>query len=60
MDIQGKTVVNLRDVSNLLLSYAPGDKVSVTLYRPGLNPLAEGEEIEVTATLLEDTGETQE
>ena len=58
--IEGKTVENLRDVSNLLLSYAPGDKVSVTLYRPGLNPLAEGEEIEVTATLLEDTGETQE
>ncbi len=58
--IEGKTVENLRDVSNLLLSYAPGDKVSVTLYRPALNPLAEGEEIEVTATLLEDNGETQE
>ncbi len=56
--INGETVTSLRDVSNLLTNYAPGDQVAVTLYRPG----AQGEEAEltVTVTLLEDKGETQE
>ncbi|WP_322174098.1 S1C family serine protease [Acutalibacter caecimuris] len=58
--IDGETVESLRDVSNLLLRYEPGDQVSVTLYRPGGNLISQGEELEVTITLLEDKGETQD
>ncbi len=57
--IEGETVESLRDVSNLLLRYAPGDEVTVTLYRPNENFMMEGQEIEVTIVLLEDKGETQ-
>lgn len=57
--IEGETVETLQDVSNLLLRYAPGDKVSVTLYRPGSAFGQEGTEIQVEITLLEDKGETQ-
>ena len=57
--IEGETVESLRDVSNLLLRYAPGDEVKVTLYRPNENFMMEGQEIEVTIVLLEDKGETQ-
>ena len=58
--IEGNRVESLRDVSNLLLSYAPGDEVKITLYRPGNNMMVEGQELEVTITLLEDRGETQD
>ena len=57
--IDGETVEELQDISNLLLRYSPGDQVTVTLYRMPENGLGEGEEIEVTITLLEDKGETQ-
>ncbi len=58
--IEGEPVESLRDVSNLLLRYEPGDKVKVTLYRPSGSPLIEGRELEVEITLLEDKGETQD
>ena len=74
--IDGETVEELQDISNLLLRYSPGDEitvtlyrlpenslqgdqVTVTLYRPPVNGMGEGEELEVTITLLEDKGETQ-
>ncbi len=57
--IDGETVEELQDISNLLLRYSPGDQVTVTLYRMPENGLGEGEEIDVTITLLEDKGETQ-
>lgn len=57
--IAGETVENLRDVSNLLLRYAPGDVVTVTLYRPASSPSQQGQELEVEIFLLEDRGETQ-
>lgn len=52
--MDGEVVTGLNDISNLLTRYAPGDKVTITLYRQGRG------EIEVEATLLEDKGETQE
>ncbi len=52
--IDGETVENLDEISNLLLKYAPGDKITVTLYR-----MSGGKEIDVEITLLEDKGETQ-
>lgn len=51
--IDDETVTSLSDISNLLLRYAPGDTVTVTLYRQGQGST------EVQATLLEDKGETQ-
>ena len=57
--IDGETVEELQDISNLLLRYSPGDQVTVTLYRRSAHVFSEGEEIEVTITLLEDKGETQ-
>ena len=57
--IDGETVEELQDISNLLLRYSPGDQVTVTLYRRSAHDFSEGEEIEVTITLLEDKGETQ-
>lgn len=56
--IDGETVTGLSDISNLLLRYAPGDKITVTLYQPSLR--GEGKEVDVEITLLEDKGETQE
>lgn len=58
--IEGETVESLRDVSNLLLRYAPGDQVTLTLYRPADTFGQSGVEIEVEITLLEDKGETQD
>lgn len=55
--IDGIEVTGLNDISNILLSYKPGDEVVVTLYRP--SGVSGGEEIEVVITLLEDKGETQ-
>ncbi|CCX39051.1 trypsin [Clostridium sp. CAG:1013] len=57
--LDGEPVQELSDISNLLLRYSPGDQVTVTLYRIPANGMGEGEEIEVTITLLEDKGETQ-
>ena len=57
--LDGEPVQELSDISNLLLRYSPGDQVTVTLYRIPTNGMGEGEEIEVTITLLEDKGETQ-
>ncbi len=51
--IDGETVTSLSDISNLLLKYAPGDTVEITLSRQ------DGTELTVKATLLEDKGETQ-
>lgn len=53
--IDGEEVTCLEDISNLLLKYAPGDTVTVTLARSSLS----GEEFDVEITLLEDKGETQ-
>ncbi len=58
--IEGETVESLRDVSNLLLRYAPGDQVTLTLYRPAAAFGQKGRELEVEITLLEDKGETQD
>lgn len=58
--LDGEAVATLRDVSNLLTNYAPGDNVEVTLYRPDSEQAGEGRELTVTVTLLEDKGETQE
>ena len=57
--IDGETVEELQDISNLLLRYSPGDQVTVTLYRRSAYDFSDGEEIQVTITLLEDKGETQ-
>ena len=58
--IEGETVESLRDVSNLLLRYSPGDQVTLTLYRPAQTFGQKGRELEVEITLLEDKGETQD
>ena len=58
--LDGEAVTTLRDVSDLLTGYAPGDQVEVTLYRPASNAGGEGHQLTVTITLLEDKGETQE
>lgn len=57
--VDGETVTSLNDLSNLLLKYSPGDKVTVKLYRMNEKDMAKGEELEVEITLLEDKGETQ-
>lgn len=58
--IEGETVESLRDVSNLLLRYSPGDQVTLTLYRPAAAFGQNGRELDVEITLLEDRGETQD
>lgn len=58
--LDDEPVSSLRDVSNLLLQYAPGDEVTVTLYRPASENGESSREFTVTVTLLEDKGETQE
>ena len=41
--IDGETVEELQDISNLLLRYSPGDEITVTLYRlPGKQPAGRG------------------
>ena len=57
--IDGNEVASLSEISNLLLRYSPGDQVTVTLFRQNDSGVG-GEEIDVTITLLEDRGETQE
>ncbi len=56
--IDGETVTNLSEISNLLVKYEPGDKITVTLYRMESGN-SDNREVEVTITLLEDKGETQ-
>ena len=57
---QGKTPLFAGiDKARFLRKISPGDQVTVTLYRPPVNGMGEGEELEVTITLLEDKGETQ-
>ncbi len=58
--IDGEKVESLREVSNLLLRYEPGDQVTITLYRPSESFITGGQELDVTITLLEDKGETQD
>ena len=50
--IDGESISDLDEMSNLLLKYAPGDEVTITLNRNGT-------EFDVKITLLEDKGETQ-
>ena len=50
--LDGESVSSLEEMSNLLLKYAPGDEVTITLNRGGA-------EFDVKVTLLEDKGETQ-
>lgn len=57
--IDGEEVTGIDSISNLLLRYAPGDQVEVTLYRAPETEMDEGKELKVTIMLLEDTGETQ-
>lgn len=52
--VDDTSVESLTDLANKLLDYKPGDQVKISLYRPDT-----GEELEVTATLLADNGETQ-
>lgn len=57
--VNDEEITGLTDLANLLLKYAPGDQVTMTLYRmPGTN-FVEGKEFQVTVVLLEDKGETQ-
>ncbi len=58
--IDGETVQNLSEISNLLLKYAPGDTITVTLYHPAGSVGDSQRTYDVTITLLEDKGETQE
>ena len=55
--IDGTEVTGIQDITNILSTHAPGDRVTVTLYRQGTR----GNELtfDVTITLLEDKGETQ-
>lgn len=53
-NVDGVDITSLTVLADTLLNYSPGDKVEITLYRPDTE-----EEITVTATLLEDKGETQ-
>ena len=55
--IDGEEVTKLEEISNLLLKYAPGDTVTVTLLRLDNTGSAT---FDVEITLLEDKGETQQ
>ncbi len=56
--IDGVETPTLEALSNALLAYAPGDTVTVSLFRPNESGVG-GEAFEVTISLLEDKGETQ-
>ena len=56
--IEGEEVFGIESIANLLLLYSPGDEVEITLYR-AFDNVSDGEEFDVIAKLLEDTGETQ-
>lgn len=60
--IDGETVSNLNQISNKLLEYQPGDKVTLTMYRLTTTLAGNennGKSFDVTITLLADNGETQ-
>lgn len=57
--VNEEEISGLTDLSNLLLKYAPGDQVTMTLYRMPGTGFGEGKEFQVEITLLEDKGETQ-
>lgn len=57
--INGQDVTGLSDISDLLLDYSPGDQITLTLYRIPDGMQSEGETFDITITLLEDKGETQ-
>lgn len=60
--IDGETVSNLNQISNKLLEYQPGDKVTMTMYRLTTTLAGNennGKSFDVTITLLADNGETQ-
>lgn len=56
--VDGVETPTLAALSDALLAYAPGDTVTVSLFRPSETGTG-GETLEVTVTLLEDRGETQ-
>ena len=58
ISIEGQETPTLNALSNVLLGYAPGDTVTVQMFRPRETGPG-GEEFEVTIVLLEDKGETQ-
>ncbi len=53
--VDGETVTCLDEISNQLLKFSPGETITISLYRP-----SSGEDFEVSITLLEDKGETQQ
>ena len=55
--LDGEAVRDLTEISNLLLRYSPGDRVTVTLFR--WDEAGMSQELEVEIVLLEDKGETQ-
>ncbi len=55
--VDGETVTGFDEMSNLLLKYSPGDKITLTLSR---SENGDWTELEVEITLLEDKGETQQ
>ena len=57
--VNGQEVTGLSDISDLLLDYSPGDKITLTLYRMSGGTQGTGDTFDITITLLEDKGETQ-
>lgn len=57
--VNGQEVSSLSEISDLLLDYSPGDKITLTLYRMSDSTQSDGETFDITITLLEDKGETQ-
>lgn len=60
--IDGDEIKNLNQLSHKLLEYAPGDKVTVTLYRLTTSLVENtyaGQYFNIEVTLLADNGETQ-
>lgn len=56
--IEGEDITDLTQLSQIFLSYSPGDVVEVTLYR--IDETGNGTEFTVEITLLADNGETQD
>ena len=60
--VDGEEVRNLTQLSNKLLEYAPGDTVTVTLYRLTTSLVENtyaGQYFNIEIVLLADNGETQ-
>lgn len=56
---EGKRIKSLSQLQDIIFEKKPGDKVELTLYRPA-TAKETSSTYEVTITLLEDTGETEE